>query len=136
MPGPFFEREDGSLAPSEEAAAGEVVVAAAGSRRYGAAMDWLAHTSFADLKPGAVFVLMSSPAMPGAVLRAGDDLHIVKSDGTHIPTDVLESSPQEIVAEVPGARFRMTPRQEGDVDPFFQTRLPHQVWVAREVELI
>ena len=99
-------------------------------------MNWLAHTSFADLKPGAVFVLMSSPATPGAALRPGDDLHIVKSDGTHIPTDVLQSSAEEILAQVPGARFRMTSWQEGDVDPFLQTRLPHQVWVARDVDLI
>jgi hypothetical protein len=99
-------------------------------------MNWLAHTSFADLQPGAVFVLMSSPAAEGVTLRVGDDLHIVNSDRTHIPTDVIEVSVEEIVAQVAGVRFRMTPWQEGDVDPFFQTRLPHRVWVAREVELI
>jgi hypothetical protein len=99
-------------------------------------MNWLAHTSFADLKPGAVFVLMSSPATEGAVLSPGENLHIVKSDQTHIPTEVLESSAKEIVAQVTGARFRMTPWQEGDVDPLFRTRLPHQVWVARDVDLI
>ncbi len=98
-------------------------------------MGWTAHTSFRDLKPGAVFVLMHSPTLEGVVVNPGDEFYIARANQVHVPADVLDASLEKIVLQVPGARFTMTPWQEGDLDPLFQTSLPHQAWVAREVEL-